>query len=103
MVQVVIEVGPCADEEVHQAAVHQLDQAAAQSSRRQRAGQRETDRGVVGWIEHLLREDMAGFREPSGVECLESPVDELAHVGTAPWPVVANRFAAQVILVRMGR
>jgi hypothetical protein len=51
----------------------------------------------VLWEEHLVREDTARFAETCGVECLKPFVDEMADVGAALRPVIADRFAAQVI------
>jgi hypothetical protein len=51
----------------------------------------------VLWEEHLVREDPAGLAETSGVERLESFVDEVADVVTPARPVIADRSAAQVI------
>ena len=47
VVQIVIEVGAGADDEVDEAAIHQLDHAAAEPGRRQRAGDGQADGRVV--------------------------------------------------------
>ena len=78
VVQVVIEVRAGADDEVDQPAVHQLDDAAAEAGRRQRAGDGQADRRVVVRGEHLVGEDVAGLRQPAGVERLEAVVDRAA-------------------------
>ena len=64
VVQVVIQVRAGRDDEVDQAAVHHLDDAAAEPGRRHRAGNRQPDRRVVLGREHLLGEDLAGLRQP---------------------------------------
>ena len=92
VVQVVIEVRAGADHEVDQAAVDQLDDAAAEAGGRQRAGDGEPDGGVAGRRQHLVGEDVAGLREPAGVERLEAVLDELPDVGAAARPVVVDGF-----------
>ena len=77
VVQVVIEVRARADDEVDEAAVHHLDHAAAEARRRERAGDRQADRGVVLGRQHLVGEDVAGLGQPAGVERLEPVVDQL--------------------------
>ena len=93
VVQVVIEVGAGADDEVDQPALHQLDDAAAEAGRRHRAGDRQRDRRVVLGQQHLVREDAAGLAEPRGIERLKALVDEVPDVGAAARPVVADGFA----------
>ena len=83
VVQVVIEVRAGADDEVDQAALHHLDDAAAEAGRRQRAGDRQADRRVVLGRQHLVGEDLARLRQPAGVERLEPVVDQLADLGAA--------------------
>ena len=61
VVQIVVEVRPGRDDEVHEPAVHQLDDAAAQPRRRHRAGNRQPDRGFVLRREHSVGEDLARF------------------------------------------
>ena len=97
VVQIVIQIGAGADDEINEAALHQLDNAAAQTGRRQRAGNREPDRRVVLGLQHLVGEDAARFTEPRGVECLEALVNEMPDVGAAAGPVVPDRLAAQVV------
>ena len=103
VVQVVVEVGAGADHEVDQAAVHQLDDAAAETGRGQRAGDRQADGGVVLRRQHLVGEDVAGLRQPAGVEGLEAAVDELADLGAAAWPVVLDWLAFKVIFGGVAR
>ena len=93
VVQIVIEVGAGADDEVDQPALHQLHDAAAEPGRRHRAGDRQRNRRVVLGQQHLVGEDAAGFAEPCGVERLKSFVDEVPDVGAAARPVVADRLA----------
>ena len=84
VVQVVVEVRAGADHEIDETAVHQLDDAAAQPGGGQCAGQREADGRVVGRIQHPVREDVACFRQPPGVERLEPFVDQRADAGVTP-------------------
>ena len=93
VVQVVVEVRAGADDEVHQAAFHQLDEAAAKPGRRERPGDGEADGRVVGRVQHLVREDVAGLGQPRAVERLEPLVDERAHVLAAPRTVVLDGLA----------
>ena len=89
VVQVVIEVRARADQEVHQPAFHQLDDAPAETGGGERTRDRESDGGVALGREHLVGVDAAGFGEPRRVERLESLVDERAHFGAAAGAVVA--------------
>ena len=70
-------------DEVDQAAIHQLDDAAAEPGGRQRAGDGQPDGRVVLRRQHLVGEDVAGLGEAAGVERLEAAVDQLADVGAA--------------------
>ena len=97
--EVVIEVRPGRDEEVDEPAFHHLDQAAPEARRGQCTRYGQPDRGVLGGIEHFLREDSARFRQAAGVECLKAFVDELPDVGAAFGPVIANRLAGQELLL----
>ena len=97
VVEVVIEIGAGADDEVDEAAVHQLDDAAAEAGRRERAGDGQADGGVVLGRQHLVGEDVAGLRQASGVEGLEAAVDELADLGAAARPVVFDGFSREVL------
>ena len=97
VVQIVIEVGAGADDEVDEPALHQLDHAAAKTGRRQRAGNRQRDGRVVLGQQHLVGEDAAGLTEPRGVEGLKAFVDEVPDVGAAAGPVVPDGLAAQVV------
>ena len=90
VVEVVIEVRAGADDEVDQAAVHHLDDAAAEAGGRQRAGDGQTDRRVVFRRQHLVGEDVAGLRQAAGVERLEAVVDEVPDLGAAARPVVLD-------------
>ena len=100
VVQIVVEVGAGADDEVDQPALHQLDHAAAQTGGRHRAGDRQPDRRVVLGQQHLVGEDAAGFAEPRGIERLKSFVDQVPDVGAAAGPVVADGFAGEVVGAR---
>ena len=97
VVQIVIEVGAGADDEIDETALHQLDHAAAQTSRRERASHRQPDGRVVFGEQHLLAEDATGFTEPRRVERLEALVDEVPDVGAAARPVVPDGLAAQMV------
>ena len=70
-------------DEIDQAAVHQLDDAAAEAGGRQRAGDGQADGGVVLRRQHLVGEDVAGLGQAAGVERLESALDEVADLGAA--------------------
>ena len=72
VVEVVIEVRAGADDKVDQTAVDHLDHASAEAGRRQRAGDRQADGGVVLGRQHLVGEDVAGLGEPARVERLEA-------------------------------
>ena len=104
VVQVVVQVRAGADDEIHQPALHEFHEAAAEARRGEGAGDRQPDRRVVLRQEHLVREDPAGFTQPGGVEGLKALVDQLPDVGAAPRPVVANGFSGQVaFLARRSR
>ena len=63
----------------------------------------EADRGLVGRVEHLVGENMAGLRQAPGVEGLKAVVDELSD-GVAPArPVVFDRFSRKVVPGRLAR
>ena len=76
VMEVVVEIRAGADDEIDQAAIHQFDHAAAETGRRQRAGDREPDGRVVFRRQHLVGKNVAGLRQPSGVERLKSAVDQ---------------------------
>ena len=80
VVQVVVEVRAGADDEVDEPAVEELDDAAAESGRRQGAGNGESDGRVVGRSQHLLGEDVARLGQPAGVEGLKPAVDQVPDV-----------------------
>ena len=103
VVQVVIEVRARADEKVDESALHHLDDAAPEARGGERAGNRQGDRGVVLGQQHLVGEDAARFAEPRGVERLKSFVDQMTNVGAAPWTVVADRLAGEVLLACFAR
>ena len=92
-----MEVGARAEDDVHETALHQRDNAAPQTRRRQRSGDREPDRRVVLRQQHLVGEDATGLAEARGVECLEAFVDEVRDVGAAARPVVPDGLTAQVV------
>ena len=96
MVEIVVQVGAGADDKVHQAPVHHLDDAAAEPGRRQRTGHGQPDRRVVCRIEHPIGEDVTRLGQPPGVEGLECLVDEPAQLLAAARPVVADRLAAEI-------
>ena len=83
-------------DEIDQAAIHQLDHAAAETGRRQRAGDREPDGRVVLRRQHLVGENVAGLRQPAGVERLKSAVDQRPHVRAAARTVITNRGAFEI-------
>jgi hypothetical protein len=58
VVEIVIQVRAGADDEVDEAAVHELDHAAAEPRRRERAGDGQPDCRVVVGQQHLLGEDV---------------------------------------------
>src|SRR5262245_616864 len=58
VVKVVIQVRAGRDDEIDEPAVHQLDDAAAEPRRRERAGNSQANRRVGLWIQHLLCEDL---------------------------------------------
>src|SRR5581483_1414669 len=98
VVEVVIEVRAGRDHEVDEAAIHQLDHAAAEPGRRHRARHRQADRRVVLGGEHFLGENLARFRQPSGVERLKALVNQPTDVLAARGTVVTNRFSGQKLL-----
>src|SRR5687767_9542952 len=93
VVEVVIEVRTSADHEVNEAAIHQLDDAAAEPGRRPRAGDGQSDGRVVLGGEHLVRKNPARLADAGGVEGLEALVNELTNVRAAARPVVPNLLA----------
>ena len=97
VVQVVVEVRAGADDEVDEPAVEELDDAAAEPRGGQGAGDGQSDRGVVGRIEHLVGEDVAGLGQAAGIEGLKPAVDQLPDVGAAARPVVLDGFSRQVV------
>ena len=98
VVEVVIEVRARADDKVHEPTVHQLHDAPAQARRRECAGHRQPDRGVVLRQQHLVREDAARLANPGGVEGLKTFLYEMTDLGAALRPVVADGLAGQVLL-----
>ena len=76
VVEVVIEIGAGADDEVDQPALHHRDDAAAEPGGRERPGNRQRDGGVVILLQHLVGEDAARFAQTRGVERLEPLVDQ---------------------------
>src|SRR5687768_9501985 len=97
VVEVVVQVRAGADQEIKQPALHHLDDAAAEPRRRHGTGDRQADGRVVLRREHLVREDLAGFRQPPGVERLEPVVDEPAYRGVAGGPVIPDGPAGEVL------
>ena len=53
--------------------------------------------------QHLVGEDVAGFRQPAGVEGLEAAFDQLADLGASAWPVVLDWLAFKVIFGGVAR
>jgi hypothetical protein len=98
IVQVVIEVRAGADHEIDEAAIHQLDDAAAEAGGRQRAGDGEADRRIVLGVEHLVGEDAARLADPGRVEGLEPLVNQMFDVSAAARPVVTDWLAFEVLL-----
>src|SRR5262245_23591760 len=96
--EVVVEIRPGADNEIDEAAFHQLDRTAAKTGRCQRAGNRETNCRVVLGRQHLSGEDVAGLRKAPGVEGLKAIVDELLDFCASARPIVANGFSGKVVL-----
>jgi len=103
VVEVVVEIRAGADHEVDQSAVHELDHAAAESGGRQRTGNRQADRRVVLRRQHLVGEDVAGFGETPGVECLEPAFDQVPNFRAAAWPVIFDGLAFKVIFASLAR
>ena len=103
VVQIVIEVRAGADDEIDEAAIHQLDDAAAETGRRHRARHREADRGVVLGQEHLVCENPARFAKARRVERLKPLLNQMPDIGAAARPVVANRFARQIVGALLAR
>ena len=97
VMQIVVEVRAGADQKVDQPVLHHLVDAAAEARRRHRAGDRQSDHGVVLGIEHLLRKNLAGFGETAGVEGLKSAIDQLTNCGSARRPIVGDRLSGQIL------
>src|SRR5581483_5000503 len=96
VMEIVIQVRAGRDDEVDETAVHHLDYAAAEPRGRHRAGDGQPDRRVVGGrIEHLVCKDLTGLVQTPCVERLEPVVDQVANLGAALRPVVANRLAGE--------
>ena len=95
IVQVVIQVCTGRDDEVHEAPVHHLDDRAAEAGRRHGTGDGQPDRGLVLGRQHLLGENLAGFRQAPGIERLEAVVDQVANLGAALRAIVRDRLAGQ--------
>ena len=98
--QVVVEIRAGADDEVHHPALHQLDDAPAQTGRGHCAGDRERDRRIVLGQKHLIGEYATGFTEARGVERLKPFVYQMPDIGAAAGAVIADGFAAQMMLAR---
>ena len=103
VMEVVIQVRAGADHEIDQAALHQLDDAAAEARGRHGARDGEPDRRVALGREHLVGKDVARFRQPSGIEGLEAAVDQFPNLDAPPGPVIANRLALQILTGPMVR
>jgi hypothetical protein len=103
VVQVVVEIGAGADDEVDQPALHQLDDAAAQPGRRQRPGDGQADGRVVLGGQHLVGVDVAGFGKAPRVDGLEAAVNQLTDVGAARRPVVSNLLALEELTRSVAR
>ena len=98
VMQIVIQVGAGTDDKVNETAIHQLDHAAAEAGRRERAGNGQADRRVVLRSEHLLREDVTGLGQTPGVERLETAVDEMSDLRAPARTVVLDWLAGEVVL-----
>ena len=98
VMQIVVQIGARADDEIDQASLYQLDGAAAET-RRGSARRQPSDRS---WCrargQHFLSENLACLREPAGVERLKAAVDELANFRAAARPIITNRFSGKVVL-----
>src|SRR5262245_34240946 len=94
--EVVVEVGACADDEVHQPSLHQLDHAAAKPGRRQGTSYGQRNGRVVLRQEHLIRKNTARLPESRRVERLKSFFNELMDVSASTRPIVANGLSGQV-------
>ena len=91
--QIVVQVGARRDDEVDKATFHHLDDTTAEPGRRQGAGDGQTNRGVVVFVEHLVRENLTRFRQTAGVEGLKSLLDQVANLRATRRPVVLNGLA----------
>ena len=60
-----------------------------------RAGDGQADGRVVLGRQHLLREDLAGFGQPAGIERLKAFIDQLRDLAAARGPVIANGFSGE--------
>src|SRR4051812_21588678 len=85
--RVVIQVGASRDDPVDEAGFDQgYERRHAQSSRRERTGQRHADRNVVA--EHACGEELAGFAQTRRVIGEEGAVDEIGRAlapGDSEW------------------
>ena len=102
VMQVVIQVRAGADDEVDEAAFHQLDDAAAEARGGHRAGDGQGDGRVVRLGQHLVAEDPAGFSEACRIEGLKAFVDQRPHRHAAFRAVITNRLAFEVRLAGLG-
>ena len=93
--QVVVQVGAGADDEVDEPSFHQFNDASAEAGGGERAGERQSNRRVVLLGEHLVAKNAAGFAQPGGIERLKSLVDQGANRRTALRAVVADRLASE--------
>ena len=103
VMEVVIEIRAGADHEVDQAALHQLDDAAAEAGGRERARDGQADGGVVGRGQHLVGVDVAGLGQPAGVERLEAALDQRPDLGAPRRPVVADLFSLEKLAGTVAR
>src|SRR6185436_11801846 len=95
VMKVVIQVRAGRDDEIDQAAVHHLDDAAAEAGWRERAGDGQADRRVVRRIEHLVGENLCSFGQPAGVERLKTLVDQMTDFLAPFGTVIPDWLAGQ--------
>src|SRR5258706_4316650 len=113
MVDVVVEVGAGADNEVYRAALHQRDDATTDAGWGHCAGNRQADRHVLLGIEHAAGEEPGSLADTPGVVGLKRLVDQVRSrdIGREePWyDALASQIRAGVqrlllrwLLVRHG-
>src|SRR4029453_915943 len=101
IVQVVIEVGAGGNDEVDEAAVHHLDDAAPHAGRGHCARDGQPDRRVVFRREHLARENLTSLGQAAGVERLEPVVNQPRDRRAALRTIVGDGLAGQRLRSRV--